>query len=352
VRRFLALGAFVLPLVATAAPAAPTGSTADIVVVWAPGSSVAPLEQVARARGAAVVDRSPAPPASVETAKFLQRGIDAYQAIRLDEAQAALVQARDLADKTGAAGLTRVQLSDLFLYRGLLRAAQSDDGAAWDELVSALVVYPSRTLDSSQYAPKVQELMKRVYEDVLTKRPQASIEIEAPPGCTVYVDAEPVAGAVLRPTGPHFARVACNDHEPWATRIDLTTLGAKIPATPKPYEPPPEAELLVQARSAGALVVIEVHGRVATLRLIGVDGRERERRAVTVTNGDLAPVAPVLDALLAPAVVVRTPWYRTRWAWAVGAAVVTAAIVVPITAAIAGDNGATTAVIRPKGFAF
>ena len=90
-----------------------------------------------------------------------------------------------------------------------------------------------------------------------------------------------------------------------------------------------------------SLVVVEVHGRVATVRVIGADGRERERRMVTVTNGDLAPVAAVLDALLVPPVVVHTPWYKTRWAWALGAAVLTAAIVVPVTAAIAGDTGAT-----------
>jgi hypothetical protein len=351
VRRFLVLGALALPLVAYGAPA----GNADIVVVWAPGSSVRPIESVARARGAAVVDRSPAPPANVETAKFLQRGIDAYQAIRLDEAQAALDQARHLADLTGAAGLTHQQLSDLFLYRGLVRAAQGDDAAAWDELVTALVLYPSRTLDSSQYAPKVQELLARVSEDVLKKRPTASIEINnVPPGCTASVDGEAIAGPVLRPPGPHFVRVECNDREPWATRLDLTTLGAQVPVSPKPYEPPAETELLVQARSAGAraLVAIEVHGRVATLRMIGVDGRERERRTVTVTNGELATVAPVLDDMLAPHTVVHTPWYRTRWAWAIGVAVVTAAIVVPITAAIAGDTGATSAVVRPQGFTF
>lgn len=338
------LAALAVPSVARAAPAA------DVVVVWAPGSSVRPIEEVARARGAALIDRSPVPVASVETAKFVQRGIEAYQAAHLDEAQAALDQARELADKTGAAGLTRQQLSDLFLYRGLVRSAQGDDNAAWDEMVSALVVYPTRSLDSSQYAPKVQELLKRVDDDVLKHRPTAKIAIEAPDGCTTFVDGEPIAGPVLRSTGPHFVRVTCNDHEPWATRLDLTTLGANLPATPRSYEAPAETELVVQARTAGAraLVMIEVHGRVAALRVLGADGKERERRTVTVTNGDLAPVAPVLDMLLAPPVVAHTSWYRTRWAWAIGAAIVTAAIVVPLTAAIAGDTGATDWTVKVK----
>ena len=85
------------------------------------------------------------------------------------------------------------------------------------------------------------------------------------------------------------------------------------------------------------------------MRVLGIDGRERERRTVTVTRGDLAPLGRVLDELLAPPVVSHTVWYRSRWAWAVGAALATAAIVVPVTAAIAGDTGATTWTVRPKG---
>jgi hypothetical protein len=338
----------VLAALATTASAAPA---ADVVVVWAPGTSIRPIEDAARHRGAALIDRSPQPPANAETLRFLQRGIELYKSIRLDEAQAALDQARDLADKTGAAGLTRSQLSDLFLYRGLVRAAQDDETAAWDELVSAIVIQPTRTLDPTQYAPKVAALLERVQNDVLQKHPQAKLAIDAPDGCTVEVDGEPVAGAVLRPTGPHWVRVTCPDHAPWATRVDLTTLDSHLASAPKPYEPPAETELLVQGRTAGAraIAVVEVHGKIATVRVLGIDGRERERRTVTVTRGDLAPVARVLDDLLAPPVVSHTVWYRSRWAWAVGAAIATAAIVVPVTAVIAGDTGATSWTVRPKG---
>ena len=340
-----------LPVTAMAVPGPAGRPTADVVMVWSPGAPIGPIEAVARARGAAVIDRSPAPPANVETAQFLRRGIDAYQAIRLDEARAAFDQARDLADKTGAAGLTHAQLSDLFLYRGLVRAAQGDEGAAWDELVTAMIISPNRTLDPTQYAPKVAELLKRVQDDTLHKHPQANLSIEAPDGCSVIVDGDEIAGAILRLTGPHWVRVTCNNFAPWATRVDLTTLGNNISATPKAYEAPAETELLVQARTAGAraIVVVEVRGKIATVRVIGIDGRERERRTVTVTRGDLTPVAAVVDELLTPQVVTRAPWYTSRWAWAVGAALATAAIVVPITAAIAGDTGATSWTVKPKG---
>lgn len=344
--RFLLLvaGLVALPTVAHSAP------PADVVMVWAPGVPIAPIEAAAQRRGAAVIDRSPAAPASVETAQFLQRGIAAYGAIQLDQAQAALDQARDLADRTGGQGLTRVQLSDLFLYRGLVRAALGDETTAWDELVTALVIHPTRSLDPTLFAPKVQALIKRVRDEVLLKRPQAKLEIDAPDGCAIQIDGEAVAGPVLRAIGLHYARVTCSDREPWSSRMDLTTLDVRVTASPKPYRPPSDAELLVQVRSAGmqAVVAVEVQGQLALVRKIGLDGRERARRAIAVPRGDLRPVAGVVEDWLTPHAVTQAPWYQSRWAWAIGAAVATAAIVVPVTAAIAGDRGAASWTVRVR----
>ncbi len=320
---------------------------ADLVVVWTPGAQPQPIQAVGRARGVAVIDRSPAPPAMPETAGFIAQGKTAYDAIKLPEAQAALDQAKQLAETTGAAGLTRAQLSDLFLYRGLVRVAQGDETAAWDELVEALVIYPSRTLDPSQYAPKVSALLGRVQKDVAEKHPNSKLVLDAPAGCTTLIDGEPVAGAVLRPIGPHFARVVCPDAEPWAIRIDLPASDTRIPVAPVHYTPPSETETLIQARavSAKAVIVVELHESLATVRLLGADGRERERRTTTVIRGELAPVAAIVDSMLAP-IIASHPWYRSRWAWIAGAAIVTAAIVIPITAVIASDTGATSATVN------
>ncbi|HEY3806844.1 MAG TPA: hypothetical protein VGL61_29775 [Kofleriaceae bacterium] len=344
--------AAILVIVAASAPRAVAAPASDVVLVWAPGESARAIADVAKARGAAMIDLSPQPPAMAETASFLQRGIAAYQAIKFTEAQAALDQARDLADKTGAAGLTNAQLSDLFLYRGLVRVAQGDETGAWDELVTATVVHPTRTLDPDQYPPKVAELLGSVQDEVLHKHPQAKLEIVAPEGCTVVVDGEPIAGPVLRLTGPHWVRVTCGSFEPWATRLDLTSLDARVIASPKPYARPDDASLLVQARVAGArsFVAVEVGDNVALVRAIGIDGREHDRESIAV-HGDLAPAAPLVDAMLAPKVAARH-WYRSRWTWAAAAAVIAAAIAVPITAAIAGEGGVTSWTVKPTGLKF
>jgi hypothetical protein len=143
-------------------------------------------------------------------------------------------------------------------------------------------------------------------------------------------------------------RVDCPDRTPWGQRVDLPTLGLHQRADPAPYAPPAEADLLVQARVAGAraLVVAEVHGRIATARLVALDGRELDRRTVAVDR-DLVPLAGAVRELLAPAV--KPHWYQSKWAWAGGAAALAAIVLVPVTAFIAGSGGATTFTTRPKG---
>jgi len=333
----------VAPVAAGAAPAA------DVVVVWAPGAKVAPIEDVAREHGAAAIDRSPAPPPAAETGKLLARGIDAFDKARLDEARAVLDQTRDLADRTGAAGLTTAQLSDLFLYRGLVRATNGDDTGAWDELVASVVIDPSRELDPARFPPKIVEQFQRAHEAVLHDHPASDLELDVPPGCTAFVDGAASSGKAHLLAGPHWIRVACADRLPWGQRVDVTSLGMHLAPDPSPYAPPSDAELLVQARVAGAraMIVAEVHGQVGSARLVGLDGRERDRRSVAIT-GDLTPLAAAVADLLVPKVA-ETHWYHSRWAWAAGAAVLAAALLVPITAAIASESPATTFTVKPKG---
>ena len=339
-----------LTLAARAVEAAPA---ADVVVMWAPGGDLSPVAAAARAHGAAAIDRSPAPPPTAQTASLLARGIAAYDALHLDEARAVLDQARDVADRTGAAGLTTAQLADLFLYRGLVRAQQGDETSAWDELVTSISVDPTRELDPARFSPKIVDEFRRAKDTTLHDRPAADLQLDVPAGCTSFVDAAPSSGKAHLVTGPHWIRVTCPDRMPWGQRIDLTSVGVHLAPDPAPYAPPSDAELLVQARVAGAraLVVVEVHGQIATARLIGLDGRERDRRTIAIAGGDLRPLGAVVGELLTPQAVAHH-WYRSRWAWAAGAAVLAAAVLVPITAAIASQAPATTMTVRlPPGIA-
>jgi hypothetical protein len=335
-----ALIGVVAPSRAAAAPAA------DIVVVWAPGAKLAPIEEVARRAGAAVIDRSPTAEAVPATAGILRRGIEAYDALRLDDAWATLDEARALADRTGAGGLTQTQLADLFLYRGLVRIQQGELNAYWDELVTSVTIDPVRVLDPARFPPKVASELARVHQ-ALADRKRATLAVDAPSGCAVLIDgAAASAVASAQPlVGSHWVFVTCADRAPWGTRVELT--GDQLVVARNPVRTPPtDDEVLIQARTVGAhaFVAVEIRSGVGTARLVGADGRERDRRSVAIT-GELGALAHAVDELLAPGP--RTHWYESRWAWAAGAAIAAAAILVPVTAAIAQRSSPSTWTARP-----
>lgn len=330
----------VVPARARAAPAA------DVVVVWAPGAKVAPIEEVARRAGAAVIDRSPAPTALPATASILRRGIEAYDALRFDEAWETLDEARALADRTGGAGLSQAQLADLFLYRGLVRIQQGELSAYWDELVTSVTIDPVRVLDPARFPPRVTGELARVHE-ALRDRKRATLGVDAPPGCTVLIDgmAASAVGSAQPLVGSHWVYVTCADHAPWGTRVELTG-DQLVVARNTAVAPPTDDEVLIQARTVGAhaFVAVEVRSGVGTARLVGVDGRERDRRSVAIA-GDLSPLAGAVRDLLAPAP--TTHWYDSRWAWAAGAAAVAAVVLVPVTAALTHNTTPSTWAVKP-----
>jgi len=329
-----------LPLRAAAAPAA------DVVVVWAPGAKLSPIDEVARRAGAAVIDRSPTAVAVPATASIVKRGIEAYDALRFDDAWATLEEARALADRTGAAGLTQSQLADLFLYRGLVKIQQGESSEYWDELVTSVTIDPVRVLDPARFPPRVANELARVHQ-ALVSRKRATLAIDVAPGCTALLDgaAASAAGSAQPLVGSHWVYVTCPDRTPWGTRIELAD-DQRVVARNIVVAPPTDDDVLIQARTIGAkaFVTVEIRGGVGTARLVGVDGRERDRRTVAIA-GDLSPLAVAVDGLLAPPA--TTHWYESRWAWAAAAAVIATAIVVPLTAASTQRNSPSTWTLKP-----
>lgn len=317
---------------------------ADLVVVWAPGMRTAPIDAAAKRAGAAFIDTSPKPAGTAQTAALVQAGVQAFDELKFDDAWQALERARSEVDRTGADGLTQAQLSDLFLYRALVRAQQGDSTEGWEELVAANTIDPTRELDPGRFPPKVRADFERARDTVKTKA-RAKLTVQAPEGCATTVDGRPAPGPVELVVGPHWVNTRCPDRQPEGFRIELTG-DVRLPLEPRPYLPPNDTELLVQARTAGAraFVVVEVRAGVATARLVGLDGRERDRKTVTVT-GDLAPVADGVQALLAPPPDKR--WYDSRVVWAVGGAAIAAAILIPVTAFLANDSSAGNPTARP-----
>jgi len=347
VRLLVCLAALVLaPAIAVAAP------RADVVVLWAPGVAPEPIAAAARDGGAALIDRTPPrPPAPPAIDASIRRGIDAYEALRFDDAWAALSEARTAADAHGGAGLTPSTLSDLFLYRGLTQIQRGEPAAAWDELVTAAAVAPIRVLDPARFAPRVLEDVERARGAALG-RPRVELAITAPVGCAVVLDgvtlaAPPLEAAAVTATvivGPHWIHATCAADVRWGARIEASAPSTPVTIAPATPVPPTDDEVLIQARAAGARAALTIvtRGSVATVRLLAIDGRERERRVVAT---DALP--STVAAMLRPPPASR--WYRSRWAWAAGAAALAAAIAIPITAAVVGDAGPAAVTIRGPG---
>ncbi len=338
-------------LVAAAARPAPAAPAADVVIVWAPGHDVAPLAAAAREAGAALIDRSPrAAPAADPPDAAIRRGIESYEALQLDRAWAIFEEVRAALDRTGAAAATPARISDLFVYRGAIRTQRGDPDGAWEELVSAMTVAPARVLDPARFPPRTIEELERARREV-TARPRVAVAIEAPADCAVTVDgAGAPAGELSLLPGPHWVSAACPGAAPWGARIDAIGPATRVRVAPAPLEPPPEADALVQARAGGAsgLVLAEVRGRLATVRRLGLDGRERDRRTVAIAGSApdaLAPLAEAVRDLLRPAP--RPKWYRSRWVWAAGAAGLATAIVLPIALVLANDTPRGVSVAGP-----
>ncbi|MDB4961297.1 MAG: hypothetical protein JWP01_1296, partial [Myxococcales bacterium] len=305
-----------LVAVALAATPAEARPNADIVIVWAPGAPLEPVRTAAREAGAAVIDRSPAPPAGTDTASVLRRGISAYDALQIADAVKFLDDARAAADRTGGAGLSQTELSDLFLYRGLVKAQQGDATGAWDELTTSVIVAPTRVLDPARFPPRVAAELERA-RIAVAGRGTASVAVDAPTGCATTIDGiDAGRAAATRIIGPHWLHVTCVDRSPWGVRVEITG-DTVIAARNPPIAPPSDDEMLIQARTAGAqaFVTVALKDRIATVRLVGSDGRERDRRTVTVTTG-LGPVATVVRDLLVPVSTGQTRWYQSKWAWA------------------------------------
>lgn len=338
--RALALLLGVAALAATDAEARPA---ADLVIVWAPGAQVEPVAAVAREAGAAVLDRSPPRRGVADTASIVRRGIAAYDALQMADSVKLLDDARAAADRSGGEGLSQSELSDLFLYRALVKTQQGDATGAWEELTSSVIVAPTRVLDPARFPPRVAAEIERA-RIAVAGRGTATLTIDAPIGCSVVIDGVDAGKAATpRIIGPHWVHVSCADRAPWGARVEVTG-DATLAARNAPIAAPSADEMLIQARTAGAqaFIAVAIVNSIGTARLVGADGRERDRRTVTIT-ANLAPLAAAVRELLAPPRIVETRWYQSKWAWAAGAAVIAAAILVPITATTAGDN-------TPKNF--
>ncbi|MEZ4400688.1 MAG: hypothetical protein R3B06_11750 [Kofleriaceae bacterium] len=344
-------------LVAAAAMAATAGRAraepaVTLVVAWTPGLERTPLAAAAQQAGVAWLDRTPEAAPAPAIARDVARAVDAYDRLQLDDARAALATAEAALDASGGGAGAGGAVADLFVYRALVAAQQDDLATAWEAWTTAAAVAPARVLDPARFPPRAVADHERARTAVLARAP-AALVVDGAPGCPAWLDGRTVALAapIAVPTGPHWLRVECPQAQPWGRRLTVVEPTTRVTVTATPLVAPGDDELRVVARGAGALAyaTVVVAGPIVILQRLGADGRVRAQRTVALADG-AAPVAAALAAVLAvgpdrP----RRPWYQSRWAWAAGAAVGAAAVLVPLTLVLADDGGAGSAVVVGPG---
>jgi hypothetical protein len=325
--RALAVCAVVAAARAEAAP------KADLVIVWTaePAPAItAGVADAARRADAAVIDVSPAAVTAPNARPLVTSGIYAYGALEFDAALTALDDAAEEVDRTGGAGLDRVALADLFLYRALVHVQRGDDARSWDDFVSAATVDPTRVLDPARFPPRAVEQHGRAITAVAAR--ERSTLTLSPAGCQVELDGAAVAGETIDLAfGRHWLRATCAGHQPAGRRIDVDRAQLAIDVAGPVLAPPSDDELAIQGRTAGAraLVVVAIQNGIAVVRRLAPDGHELERQSITLgTSADAGHVADAVTRMLVPPV--RTQrWYKSKWVWAAAGAAVATAILLP-----------------------
>ncbi len=317
------------------------------------------LQARARTEGLAWIDLSPAPaPASTAPAR-LRAGIDAYDELRWDDAHAALDDAAAEVWRTGGEALSTTALADVFLYRGLVETQLGDATRAWDDLLRAATLAPTRTLDPMRFPPRAVEAFDRA-RTAVAALPRAVLTLDAA-GCTTTIDGGAAATAAL-PHGEHAVRVACPGQDAWGSRIVLAADQTVRPPAATALVPPDEAALGAMARTRGAASLLlaavadGAAGSTVILRVVDASGRAGRRASVALADGDgdgAAALDAALDRLLATEVATLLPvtaptrWWQSRWLWAAAGAALGAAVILPF--AVGGDDpGGATVTLHPE----
>jgi hypothetical protein len=247
------------------------------------------------------------------------------------------------ADAEGGGDLDGRQLSEIFLYRGLCRLETGRAEAAWDDLVRATRLDPTRIMDPARYPPRAVSAYSRAALEA-AKLPRAELFVAAPARALVRVDGVPVFGPVAVTLGQHFVAVTVAGYEPWAGVASVSGAHERLAPPLHPDRPPDGDRLLALAGdpTTGQLLLGTLERTEAGWRFVLRDVTLPDGKIVsdTAALGD-APVNVVVGALVRRLVPAPAPLpsltalipaapRRRLWPWLVGSLAAAAAVGVSV----------------------
>jgi hypothetical protein len=281
-----------------------------------------------RRRGATVVRETPGRLGDEPAAGALADAVAAYQALKLDEAEAALDALEREAVARGGGRLTQGELVDLYAYRAAARMARGDEAAAWDDLLALARLAPGRPLDPARFAPRLVEAERRVAQSV---PPPAALALGTdPPDALVIVDGVLLGRGRVEThvvPGPHFVRAERPGFTASGRVADVPPSGASVELRLEARAAPSAADLARRGAAAGAgevmgawvsardgqarveLARVEVAGARIAARAALADDEQLTSTALAAAVESLAPVEAPPRPRAPP------PWYRRPLVW-------------------------------------
>jgi hypothetical protein len=239
---------------------APAGDT--VAIYWQPpevaaigGAVRVAFSDTARSIGARFVDARAVEPAAPSLAPALEAAKAAYIVFAFRDALASLEALQRAADAAGGGDLDGRQLSEIFLYRGLAKLEAISADAAWDDLVNAARLEPTRALDPARFPPRAVATYKRAAAEAAALA-RTELILDVPADAVVRVDgvrSPPTAAVTL---GQHFVSVAADGYERWAAVVPVS-------GAPTRFKPP-----------------IHLHRPPSVDRLIALVGRPEPQRLI------------------------------------------------------------------------
>jgi hypothetical protein len=340
---------FAAELVAQAAPGA------TVAVYWQPpevaavgGAARGAFSDAARSIGARFVDAAAVEPPAPSLVSALEAAKGAYAVFAFRDAIASLEVLQRTADAAGGGDLDNRQLSEIFLYRGLAKLEVISAEAAWDDLVNAARLEPTRVLDPARFPPRAVAAYKRAATEA-AQLPSAELILDVPADAVVRIDGVRSAPTAAVTLGQHFVSVTADGYERWAAVVPVTGAQTRYKPPIHLHRPPPIDRLVaIAGRPEPQRMLVGALERSPTGWTFSVrDVNLSDGRSVSdvVALGDVPTRAAV--AALVSRVHPATAPPRTRWApWVIGAC---AAVLATTAIAIAATRDPSPNVVGELG---
>ena len=259
-----------------------------------------------------VVDIEMPPPP--QTGAGVKAGVDLVKKLAFDDAKKQLDPVAEKATQTGGAGLTTLELSDLYLARAMAVARadwkpeRSVDEAtrvrAYEDYVRAATLTPERVLNPHDYPPQtIEDWTKAVAE--INRRPQGTLAVSGSSKALISFDGQPPlssrGGVTFKaPYGEHFISVEEAGRARWGSNVLVNAPSAEVPIPARAALTLDDSVAAAHARRMGARFALVAELRLGEgptelqLRLVDVTGIRHDATVVPLTGEPGAVEAGVM----------------------------------------------------------